>query len=397
MRVVGVICEYNPFHNGHALHLRRAREAAGADYVLCLMSGALTQRGAFARHDKWLRARMALLGGADLVLELPARFACAPAPEFARGGMALLASLGVGADLSFGCEADALPLLGDAVRALREEPPAFRAALRRALDAGESFPRAQALAVEAACGAPGLADALNRPNAALALEYLRALPGGMRAFPVAREGCAYHDETLAPLASATAVRAALERGEADAALGAVPFPDLIREAEALGDVHEPGALDAALLYRLRTMDAEALREVPGMDEGLEGRFLAAAAEAGTREALLARVKTRRYPYARLSRLCALALLGVTRALAARIERPGYARILGFRRRALPLLHAMRASASVPLIAKAADFDRADEGFALDLRAQDLWALGCRNEQKRAAGRDLVTSPVIVEE
>ena len=83
MRVCAVICEYNPFHLGHAYHLRAAREASGADYVLCLMSGALTQRGAFARHDKWLRARAALENGADLVLELPTRFACAPAPDFA--------------------------------------------------------------------------------------------------------------------------------------------------------------------------------------------------------------------------------------------------------------------------------------------------------------------------
>ena len=89
MRVCAVICEYNPFHLGHAYHLRAAREASGADYVLCLMSGALTQRGAFARHDKWLRARAALENGADLVLELPTRFACAPAPDFASGGVAL--------------------------------------------------------------------------------------------------------------------------------------------------------------------------------------------------------------------------------------------------------------------------------------------------------------------
>ena len=88
MRVCAVICEYNPFHLGHAYHLRAAREASGADYVLCLMSGALTQRGAFARHDKWLRARAALENGADLVLELPTRFACAPAPDFASGGVA---------------------------------------------------------------------------------------------------------------------------------------------------------------------------------------------------------------------------------------------------------------------------------------------------------------------
>ena len=148
MRVCAVICEYNPFHLGHAYHLRAAREASGADYVLCLMSGALTQRGAFARHDKWLRARAALENGADLVLELPTRFACAPAPDFASGGVALLSALGVATHLSFGCEASALPLLSAAAALFKAESPAFSAALRARLADGLPYPRARALAAE---------------------------------------------------------------------------------------------------------------------------------------------------------------------------------------------------------------------------------------------------------
>ena len=148
MRVCAVICEYNPFHLGHAYHLRAAREASGADYVLCLMSGALTQRGAFARHDKWLRARAALENGADVVLELPARFACAPAPDFAGGGVALLAALGVVTHLSFGCEPSALPLLSAAASLFKSESPDFSAALQRSLADGLPYPRARALAAE---------------------------------------------------------------------------------------------------------------------------------------------------------------------------------------------------------------------------------------------------------
>lgn len=395
MRACGVICEYNPFHRGHALHLARARALSGADYVVCVMSGPVTQRGVFARHDKWTRAKAALLHGADLVLELPVRFACSPAPDFARGGVGLLSSLGVITHLSFGCEADALPLLTRACDALRREPPAFVAALRRGLDAGLSFPRAQASAIEEACGAPGMAEAIARPNASLALEYLRALPPDIAPVPVEREGCAYHDGALGELASATAVRAALERGEMSGALAAVPCPGLLSEAEALGDVHAPQALDQALLYRLRQMTRAELSQVPGMDEGLQNRFLAAAKEAATREALIARVKTKRYTYTRLSRLCSLALLGVTRDWAAAHCAPGYARILGFRRDAAPLLRAIKERSGVPLITKAADFPRSDALFALDLRAQDLWSLGCASQALRACGRDLTTSPVIV--
>lgn len=393
MRVVSVVCEYNPFHRGHALHLARAREASGADYVILAMSGPVTQRGTFARHDKWTRARAALEHGADLVVELPVRFACASAPEFAQGGVSLLSSLGVTTHLSFGCEAEALPFLKDAAHALGEETPAFAAALHEGLSRGFSYPRARAEAAQKAYGLP--AQVLSLPNAALALEYLRALPESIEAIPIEREGAGYHDLSLSPLASATAVRAALERGEREAAFSALPTPELFAEAEIRGDVHESEALAQALLYRLRAMNEAELSRIAGMDEGLHRRFKAAAQRATSREALLTAVKSKRYTWARLSRLCSYVLLGVTRELTGTYTRPAYARILGFRRDAAPLLHQIKKNTALPLIAKAAGFDRSHPLFSLDLRAQDLWSLGCTSRELRSAGRDLVTGPVIV--
>lgn len=393
MRVCGVICEYNPFHKGHQYHLARARALTDADYVICVMSGALTQRGAFARHDKWTRAKMALSCGADLVLELPARFAAAPAPDFARGGVKTLEGLGVVTHLSFGCEGDALPYLERAAAALKEESPAFKQLLREELDQGLPYPRARALALQAACGADNLADRIAAPNAALALEYLAALPEGIAAAPIAREGAGYHDAQLTALSSATAVRAALEGNQLENALAAVPCPDLLGEAEAHGDIHVPNALDTALLARLRTMTPEALRTVYGMDEGLEHRFLAAARNAATRDELIHAVKSKRYTYARLSRLCAYILLGLTRDFAAAHAEPAYARVLGFRREAAPLLGAIKKSGALPLVTKAADYEH--PLFALDLRAQDLWALGCASPALRKSGRDYTTSPIIL--
>lgn len=395
MRVCAVICEYNPFHNGHAYHLAQARRASGADYVLCLMSGALTQRGTFARHDKWTRAHMALLGGADVVLELPTRFSCASAPEFAGGGVALLESLRVVTHLSFGCEPSALPYLDQAAALLRDEPPALREALRQGLSGGQSFPRALAESLQHVCGTPGLSQHIAQPNAALALEYLRALPASIKPVPVAREGSGYHDETLGALSSATAVRAALARGDKAEAFCAVPCPDLLEQAERSGRIHEEEALTQSLLYRLRTMQTAQLASINGMDEGLEHRFLRAAQTCQTRQALIGAVKSKRYTHARLSRLCACVLLDMTRTWARENAAPGYARVLGFRRAATPLLAAIKASSRIPLVVKAADFDRTQPLFALDVRAQDLWALGCRSPLMRASGQDFTTSPVIV--
>lgn len=395
MRVCAVICEYNPFHNGHARHLALAREKSGADFMLCLMSGALTQRGAFARHDKWLRARMALLGGADLVLELPCRFACAPAPDFASGGVALLRALGVVTHLSFGCEAQSLDILFAARDALRDESPAFQSVLKDALDRGLPYPRARALAAESASGLSGLAEQIARPNAVLALEYLQALPDGISAVPILREGCGYHDSSPSPLASATGVRAALTMGDVQTAGAAVPFPEELLSAERRGEFHSEDALTQALFYRLRTMDAASLRDITGMDEGLEHRFLRAAQTAASREELIAAIKSKRYTHARLSRLCAHILLGVSRNFAAAHRAPTYARVLGFRKDAAPLLRAIKAHTSIPLVTKAAAFDRADPLFSLDIRAQDLWSLGVSNPALRACGRDFTTSPIIL--
>ena len=393
MRVCAVICEYNPFHLGHAYHLRAARESSGADYVLCLMSGALTQRGTFARHDKWLRSRAALQNGADVVLELPARFACAPAPDFAGGGVSLLSALGVVTHLSFGCEPSALSLLSAAAPFFKAESPVFSAALQTHLANGLPYPRARALAAEQIAGIP--ADLLAQPNAALALEYLQALPETIVPVPVARQGSGYHDAALSALSSATAVRAALARGDLADALSAVPSPEILQTAEKSGFVHEDEALTQALLYRLRTASPAELSALYGMDEGLESRFLAAAQTCSTREALLEQIKTKRYTRARLSRLCAYALLNLTRDFAQTHRTPDYARVLGFRKSAAPLLKEIKRHGSIPLVTKAADFDRSNPLFALDVRAQNLWSLGILNPSLRVSGRDFTTSPVML--
>ena len=170
---------------------------------------------------------------------------------------------------------------------------------------------------------------------------------------------------------------------------------MISDREAAGDVHEEDALTQVLLYRLRTMTAQELGQIAGMEEGLEHRFLAAANAASSRDELILSVKSKRYTYARLSRICTNIILGVTREFVDAHRQPTYARVLGFRKSAAPLLHEIKKHAAIPLITKAADYDRSDPLFALDLRAQDLWSLGCASPAYRSSGRDLITSPIIL--
>ena len=374
MRIVGVIAEYNPFHRGHAWHLAEAKRLSGANYAVAVMSGCFVQRGEAAILSPADRARMALSAGADAVILLPALWSLRDAEHFALGGVSLLQGLGCDA-VSFGAEDADLSRLTAAARLLEAPDEAFREALRRRLDKGLPHPAALSAAAEEVM--PGLGALLASPNNTLAVCYLRAmlrLHAPMEAYPVSRVG-SYHATALdEALPSATAIRGAMLRGDWASACAALPEnarPILMAAAQE-GRIHRPDALDMPLLYRLRTMP---LTGLPGVTEGLDDRLLAAAAAACDRESLLEQAKTRRYPRARLARLCAHALLNITEADLSATPLPPAALLLGFRQEAAPLLKRL-SGGSVPLLTRAADFPKEADWFRIERRAWDLWALGC---------------------
>ena len=374
MRIVGVIAEYNPFHWGHAHHLAQARAVSGADDVVAVMSGCFVQRGEAAILSPVDRARMALENGADVVILLPAMWSLRDAEHFALGGVSLLHGLGCDA-ISFGAEDANLSRLTAAAQLLEAPDAAFEAALRRHLDKGLPHPAALSAAAEEVM--PGLGALLASPNNTLAVCYLRAmlrLNAPMEAYPIPRVG-SYHATTLdEPLPSATAVRGAMLRGDWASTLRALPenaHPILMTAAQE-GRIHLPDALDLPLLYRLRM---GSITHLPGVTEGIDDRLLAAAATSADRETLLDNAKTRRYPRARLARLCAHALLNITQADLDATPLPPAALLLGFRQEATPLLKHLSAG-SIPLLTRAADFPKEADWFRIERRAWDLWALGC---------------------
>jgi len=376
-RVLGVIAEYNPFHRGHAYHLRQARECSGADYVVVVMSGCFTQRGEPALLAPSERARMTLACGADAVFALPAFWAVRDAEHFALGGVALLTGLGCDA-ISFGTETDTLPLMQQAAQLLERPDDAFSASLQARLASGIPYPAALSAAAEEAL--PGAGTLLNSPNSTLGVCYLRAmlrLDSTMKVIPVQRES-AYHDTALGDrLPSATATRGAILRGDWRSAEQALP-PEafaILQSAAASDCLHRPDALDPALLYRLRTMSSADYASLPDLSEGIEYRLMEAAATAVTREDLLQRAKTRRYPYARLSRLAAHALLGVDAAQLVSCPLPDAAWLLGFRRESRALFGHFREHGALQIISKASDYASNAPWFTLEKRAYDLWALG----------------------
>lgn len=382
--VVGIICEYDPFHRGHKRQFELIRQKLPEAAIVCLMSGPFTQRGMPALFSPAFRAEAALRAGADLVLELPCAFAVRDAEHFALGGVHILSRLGFVTHLSYGTEDAALDLTA-AAKLLESPTEAFVKQLRSGLDRGVSFAAAQGAALAACAGDANLPDDLwQQPNLILALCYRRAmlrLSSPLQPLPVQRVG-EYHDTALpeaaaqpcptAPFPSATAVRRAWlddDTAKAEAACGySLPHP---------GDgqpVCRPDALDSVLLYKLRTMTPGQLRMLPLCTEGLEHRLAAAAHQATNRESLLEALKTKRYARARLSRLCTHGLLGVTEQLLTEHPLPEYVRLLGFRKESAGLLSAFRQS-GIPVIAKAADGDFENPLYVLDNAAYDLWALG----------------------
>lgn len=384
MNAAGIVAEYNPFHTGHAYHIAQTRRLLGGDAgVVAVMSGNWVQRGECAVTDKWTRARMALAGGVDLVLELPCVWAAASAEGFAKGAMAILAATGIVDVLSFGSECgQAAPLL-ELARCLNG--PDFSRVLRRELGPKKSFAQCRRQAAAKLLGEESAA-LLDSPNNNLGVEYLRFLPEGMEAVSILRRGAGHDSETAGEFASASLLRQRLRAGE----LASVsPFLLLPWNGEAA----DMRWCERALIARLRSMTREEAELLPDSGDGLAARLLAAARQTANLEELYALTKTRTYAHARVRRLALHAYLGLREQ--DRPDAPPYLRVLGFSGRGQALLREMKTRASLPVLTKPAHArelgGEAARLFELEARCTDLFGL-CL-EQVPKPGRDWTTNPV----
>lgn len=371
---VAVICEFNPFHNGHRYLLGKAKELTG-EPVLAVMSGSFTQRGEVALCSKFERAEAALKSGADLVAELPAVYAVSCAERFARGGVNISKMFGCVNYLAFGCEDDDIDLLKTA--AFAGENPEVNAIIAEQMNSGSYYPKAYEYAVRQVCGGE-VADVLTKPNNILAVEYIRALRGtDIKPLPIKRVG-AEHDSDGADgiYASASYIRKLLRSGKSAEKL--LPY--------APSEITYPEKLDRALLYKLRNMNAEQLRALPEVGEGLENRILSAARKFGTAEEVIGEVKTKRYTRSRICRILTCALLGITEEL--QTKTADYARVLGFSDEGGKMLKTCIGKV-ITSAAKAEDLgsDTA-ELLAADIRATDTAALAY--EKVKLCGADYLT-------
>ena len=384
MRVCGIAAEYDPFHKGHLYQLGEARQKSSADYIICVISTAFTQRGMPALFSTSDRARMALLAGADLVLGMPVSYSCAQANRFAMGSIGILQSLGVVSHLSFGIEEASLPYLIPTRDLMLKPSPAYSSSLREGLAQGHSFARAQGEALTNQH--PNIEKTIiNQPNFNLAVSYLQtlsSLKSSIEPLPVIRQG-SYHDTHLSSLPSASAVRAAILRGDWPSVEEALPFTSyqIVKAAALRSRFHLPDALDKTLLCQL--LNKRDYSGISEMSEGLDLRMLKSAKEARSRKELIEMMKTKRYTYARISRALTQSLLGIEKQA---LHPPAYARLLGFRKNAAPLLQAIGKN-HFPLISRPAQ--SADENIKQDMYAEQLWYIGSNQPAADAFRQKLI--------
>ena len=376
LKVVGIVSEFNPFHNGHAHLIEQVRLAAGSEPVciVAVMSGHFVQRGEPALMPKAQRVQAAVAGGVDLVLELPTPWSLSSAEAFATGGVSLLHALCCVDTLAFGSECGEIERLTRAADLM--ETPRFSELLRYHLDGGISFPEAQEKALYE-IGGERASELLRTPNNVLGLEYIKAirrLGSTMRPFTVRRLGAEHDDlRPFGDVASAAYLRTLIRENHL---VNALPFmPTVCREAvsAAVGAGLCPAdsnKLESAILYRLRQMTQDDFAALPAMSEGLQNRLYAAAQKAGSVEEFLTLCKTRRYPLTRLQRALWCAFLGVTAEDAA--GTPPYLRPLGVTDRGMEVLRAAKsAGCTLPI------FSRVSQAELLPEQGKRIWQIECR--------------------
>lgn len=390
MRTVGIIAEYNPFHNGQQYHIFKAKEQTHADYCIVVLSGNFVQRGEPSVFEKTLRTEAALRCGADLVLELPSPFASGSAEDFACGAVALLSALGTIDYLCFGSEWEDERRLMDIARVLIQEPEGFRPLLLAGLKKGLTWPQARIFALTR-LGHLSQAEAeiLSLPNHILGIEYCKALlrqNSSILPITILRRGKGYHDQEIdigpqAEMASATGLRARMKKQQTSSPLchplkGQVP-PEALRLYQTQHPIF-PEDFSMLLNYALLSCSQEGKKFscYEGIAPDLEKRMEHVLFHWTDWEGRIRQLKTRQLTYTRISRSLCHLLLKITSDDMEAYRLGGYAfygRILGFKRQAAPLLKTMQKNSSIPLITRTAGYERLLSGPAIQMIRTDFYA------------------------
>ncbi|MBE6911682.1 MAG: nucleotidyltransferase family protein [Ruminococcaceae bacterium] len=393
MNICGIICEYNPFHNGHLLHIEKTKKELDCG-IVCVMCGNYVQRGSLALLRKNARAEAAILSGADVVIELPLPWTISTAERFAHGAVSVFNALGTITHLSFGAENNDTAALQKVAEILCDDD--FDNRIMNHYGDGISYATAREKAMSET--SPTYAKLLKSPNNILGIEYLKVLiklKSNILPFSIPRSG-AEHDSTAhsSDIASASFIREKANTGE-DISHFLPPSSREIyeRESHCGHTLISKSDIDRAILISLKKLTVDDFLRYGDVSEGLQHRLFEAVAKCNTLDAAIEYAKTKRYTHARIRRCFLNAFLGVENHLCR--EDVPYARVLAFNDRGRDILKLSKKASKIPIITKPASIKKEDEKlyklFALESRADDIYSLFMKNPVEQ--GRTFKDSPI----
>lgn len=399
MKVLGIVAEYNPFHKGHAYHLKEAKKAAKADYSVAIMSSNFLQRGQPALFNKWQRAEMAILNGLDLVIELPVLFSARSAWYFAFNSLYILNNTGLVSHLAFGLEEGKAEDLEGLAAFLAHENEDYKSVLKNNLGLGLSLPAARELAIKEFF--PSFSLDLNQPNLILALNYLKAiklLESPIEPVYVERIGHYHGSEVHQDIASATHIRSLIERNQ-PAYKNYLPAASLEVIERLYKEGFKPVFLEdfsREIFYSLRKANLQELKNILSINEGLENRLLKSLSEAANLEDMIRITKSKRYPESRVQRIMAELLLGMTKDYSH--DLPLYIRVLAFNSKGKEVITLIKEKSKLPLIDKfASNYKKADKNLKrqldFEVKATNIYALAQKTGRYGAYQQEFTSSPL----
>lgn len=390
-KVLGIIAEYNPFHNGHLFHLNQSKKMLEIDYTVAIISGNFVQRGDTSLIDKWSKAQMAIENGIDLVLELPTLYSVSSAENFAEGAVKILDSLKVVDYLSFGSELCDVHILNDFANILYQEPKEYITLLNHELNKGFSFPKARENALLLYLNdIRKYANILSSPNNILAIEYLKALKklsSSIIPVSVKREKVDHNDTNIhGNYASATAIRKLSQSSDVWSLRKVMPkssfdiMYDCLKEGKTVPSLAK---FEKEIIYNLRKMTVEELAEFPDVSEGLEHSIKNAASSCNTITELINMVKSKRHTQTRIQRILSYVLLGITdKDIQLSKKLQPYARVLGTNLKGKELISAInRANPRLEVITSVKRYFDESNNKSLkymlqkDILATDIYTIG----------------------
>ncbi len=345
--ILGIVSEYNPFHNGHLMHLQKSKELTHTDFTIAVMSGNFVQRGDTSIVDKWTKAEMALKSGVDLVIELPTLYAISSAENFADGAIKILNSLGIVDYVSFGSEIGEITPLDDVASVLYKEPKEFSSLITRQLRSGLSYPKARELAIQMYFGSSQkYTDVLENPNNILGIEYLKSLKrlkSPITPITLKRKYSDYNSNDIkSGIASATAIRTMLQKEKNIHYVVPYETYELLEEKKKYGQIIPSLSIfSKEIIYTLRKMTLSEIAALPDVSEGLENKIKAAANTSNNLEELILKIKSKRYTQSRIQRILLYALLNISeKDIAMSKKQMPYIRVLGFNKNGKKIISAI---------------------------------------------------------